>query len=318
MQRDIINETASEMQDNANGIVREWSEGEYPALSVKADTEAGLWDKPKEYRHQWDTRHWKKEVSDGGTEWKSISDKSQEYKNAFMDTEKGDRIKSRKKILETIRDMIYILKNLPRQGRGNNEVSNAFVMLDAGLKELKSAFMNTGLPKMHRKMMSTREHIRAPLPESKSVFADQIAGAKTLMEDDASGYVPEGGEAQPWFDEKYGWLLRDIPEAAIDEIAVSGDNGPAVEKWCRQLRFDEKIPIERAKAALKRTGGYEDEDLERMTPFELAQNVLWLLCHTIQDYQGEAEASPDSFDDEDMLQSARQRKSAGMYTIDEL
>lgn len=139
-----------------------------------------------------------------------------------------------------------------------------------------------------------------------------------LMEDDASGFVPEEGNSQPWFDEKYGWLLRDIPEAAIDEIAVSGDNGPAVEKWCRQLRFDEKIPIERAKAALKRTGGYEDEDLEKMTPFELAKNVLWLLCHDIQDYRGEAEAYPDRFDDEDWLQAVRQRKSAGMYTIDEL
>lgn len=136
-----------------------------------------------------------------------------------------------------------------------------------------------------------------------------------LMEDDASGFVPEEGDSQPWFDDKYYWLQKDIPQQCIDDVAMSGtDNKEAAERWCRQLRFDEKFPIERAKLFLKSTGA--DYDFDEMTPFDIAVAVLWNLCWRIKDEKWNAESHPDDYDSEEALQDAIGRKSAGLYNLD--
>ena len=87
-----------------------------------------------------------------------------------------------------------------------------------------------------------------------------------------------------WFDEKHGWLQKDIPEECVMDCSGSGSKDDAVAFWVDELKF--YIPptlIEKAKAYLREFGAWEKEELDQWAETEdvehqLAKHILWCFC----------------------------------------
>ena len=107
--------------------------------------------------------------------------------------------------------------------------------------------------------------------EYKAFDADEYAG----FDESADG---------GWFDEKYGFLQKDIPEECVVDCSGPGRKDDAVAYWVDELKFYIPQPlIEKAKNYLREFGAWEEDELDQWAETEdiehqLAQHVLWCFC----------------------------------------
>lgn len=94
-------------------------------------------------------------------------------------------------------------------------------------------------------------------------------------------------EADGWFSE-YGELIRPLPDECVEEVAQSGDNGPAVKEWCARLQFGKNLDQDLARGHILESGAHELLEVVGMTDTAVAEWVLWNLCWSIRD-AGEGE-----------------------------
>lgn len=93
-----------------------------------------------------------------------------------------------------------------------------------------------------------------------------------------------------WFDE-YGTLCREIPEACVEDVAQSGDNGPATEEWAAKLEFGKNLDQDRARGHILESGAYTLLEVVAMEDQTVAEWVLWDICWRIRDDEGDPEAA---------------------------
>lgn len=90
-------------------------------------------------------------------------------------------------------------------------------------------------------------------------------------------------ESEGWFDQ-HGNLTRDIPQECVEDCTQPGvDAYDSCSYWVDELGFDKGLDIPMAKGYLKEFGAWEDEELVKMSPKEVAIKVLWLMCGDIKD-----------------------------------
>ena len=109
-----------------------------------------------------------------------------------------------------------------------------------------------------------------------------------------------------WFDET-GTLVRKIPDACVAEIAVSGDNGPAVEKWAVKLNFGKGLDQDLARGHIMESGAYTLLEIVSKTDEEVAQWILWNMCWNIKDEEGEDNPLVGMFDSRRLSQFLKER-----------
>lgn len=83
-----------------------------------------------------------------------------------------------------------------------------------------------------------------------------------------------------------GRLELEIPAEAVAEIARSGDNLPAVERWMTERSYLSKQVGDLdvfAMAEFLRDAGVE---IDAFTVYQVRQHVLWMACHDINDEAG--------------------------------
>lgn len=88
-----------------------------------------------------------------------------------------------------------------------------------------------------------------------------------------------------------GEITLEIPADAVDEIARPGQNLPAVQKWLSEpsylkAQFDrwQEDDVQAARECLK-DAGIEDIDAKRDN--EVAEYVLWIACHDVNEERGQ-------------------------------
>ena len=97
-----------------------------------------------------------------------------------------------------------------------------------------------------------------------------------------------------WFDEKYGWLQKDIPEECVMDCSGPGRKDDAVAYWVDELKFYIPQPlIEKAKNYLREFGAWEEDELDQWAETEdvehqLAQHILWCFCCDLREGNVEA------------------------------
>ena len=110
----------------------------------------------------------------------------------------------------------------------------------------------------------------------------------------ASEPVYESGSEGGWFDEKYGFLQKDIPEECVMDCSGPGRKDDAVAYWVDELKFYIPQPlIEKAKNYLREFGAWEEEELDQWAETEdvehqLAQHILWCFCCDLREGNLEA------------------------------
>lgn len=90
----------------------------------------------------------------------------------------------------------------------------------------------------------------------------------------------------PWFD-KFGALVRKLPDACISEVAQSGDNGPAVEKWVEELDFATGLDQDLARGHILEYGAHDLLEVVSMSDPDVAKWVLWNVCWDLMDAEGD-------------------------------
>ena len=82
-----------------------------------------------------------------------------------------------------------------------------------------------------------------------------------------------------WFD-SYGNLVKDLPEECIKDCTVPGrDAYESCKYWVNELGFANGLDIPLAKGYLKRTGGWEDDEIASLNDEETAIKILWILAN---------------------------------------
>ena len=118
--------------------------------------------------------------------------------------------------------------------------------------------------------------------------------------------MDERPEDEPWFDET-GTPVRKIPDACVAEIAVSGDNGPAVAKWTAKLEFGKGLDQDLARGHIMESGAYTLLEVVRKTDEEVVQWILWSMCWNIKDEEGEDSPLVGMFDSRRLSQFLKER-----------
>lgn len=119
-----------------------------------------------------------------------------------------------------------------------------------------------------------------------------IGEYKAFDADDYAGFdeSSDGG----WFDEKYGFLQKDIPEECVMDCSGSGRKDDAVAYWVDELKFYIPQPlIGKAKNYLREFGAWEEDELDQWAETEdiehqLAQHILWCFCCDLREGNVEA------------------------------
>ena len=83
-----------------------------------------------------------------------------------------------------------------------------------------------------------------------------------------------------WFDD-HGYLIKDIPQEAINDCSGQGAADEAVKYWVKALNFN--VPREQAIQYLKGFGAWDRNELNKWTNIELAERVLWIACGSLKD-----------------------------------
>lgn len=117
---------------------------------------------------------------------------------------------------------------------------------------------------------------------SRILRIEDIGEYKAFDADDYAGFdeSSDGG----WFDEKYGFLQKDIPEECVMDCSGPGRKDDAVAYWVDELKFYIPQPlIGKAKNYLREFGAWEEEELDQWAETEdvehqLAQHILWCFC----------------------------------------